>query len=93
MIDMNQKFPLFRSKLKNVEEDPIESYLPTLDEYTDPFKKVGFEIIEKTNFCWIPHSAGPAMVYVFRALSPLLNVIAKNYAMRSLVISRKPMKS
>jgi len=93
MIDMNQKFPAFRSKLKKTDESPAETYLPTLDEYADPFKQEGFEIIEKSNFCWIPHSAGPALVYLCRALTPVLDLVARKYAMRSLVVSRKPLNS
>ncbi len=90
MIDMNRGFPLFRSKLKKSVEDPIESYLPTLDEYAEPFLKSGFEILEKTNFCWVPHSAGPLLVNLCRTLTPILNLTVRKFAMRSLVIARKP---
>jgi SAM-dependent methyltransferase len=90
MIDMNQRFPLFRSRLRWSVEDPAECYLPSLDEYTTPFAQVGFEILEKDNFCWIPHSAGPALVFLCQALSPVLNLMARRFAMRSLVVSRKP---
>jgi len=92
MIDMNQKFPLFRSKLRRSTEDPTECYLPSLNEYANPFAQAGFEILEKDNFCWIPHSAGPALVYLCRVLSPVLNLAAHKYAMRSLIVSRKPIE-
>jgi SAM-dependent methyltransferase len=89
-IDMNNRFPAFRSKLKGSVEDPTECYLPTLDEYTSPFKTAGFEIIRKENFCWIPHSAGRALTLGCRLLSPLFNLLAPSRAMRSLVVARKP---
>jgi len=90
VIDMNQKFPLFRSKFRRSEENPAENYLPTLDEYAKPFAQAGFEILKKDTFCWIPHSAGPVLVYLCRLMSPILNLAVRKYAMRSLVISRKP---
>ena len=90
MIDMNRRFPFFRSRLMGSVEDPAECYLPSLDEYATPFAQVGFEILEKDNFCWIPHSAGSALVFLCQALSPVLNLMARRFAMRSLVVSRKP---
>jgi SAM-dependent methyltransferase len=90
MIDMNDGFPLFRSRLKAGPDDPNEAYLPSLDEYAAPFAKAGFEILTKDNFCWIPHSAGTALTLLGRALTPLLNTVARRYAMRSLVVARKP---
>ena len=90
MIDMNDGFPLFRSRLKAGPDDPNEAYLPSLDEYASPFAKAGFEILTKDNFCWIPHSAGTALTLLGRALTPLLNTVARRYAMRSLVVARKP---
>jgi 2-polyprenyl-3-methyl-5-hydroxy-6-metoxy-1,4-benzoquinol methylase len=89
MIDMNRKFPAFRSKLRRSPEPPEERYLPTLDEYASPFAKVGLEILRKENFCWIPHSASPALTTICRLSAPALNMFAKPFAMRSLVISRK----
>ncbi len=90
MIDMNDGFPLFRSRLKAGPDDPNEAYLPSLDEYAAPFANAGFEILTKDNFCWIPHSAGTALTLLGRALTPLLNTVARRYAMRSLVVARKP---
>jgi SAM-dependent methyltransferase len=90
VIDMNDRFPLFRSRLKAGPDDPNEAYLPSLDEYASPFDKAGFEILTKSNFCWIPHSAGAAMTVIGRALTPVLNTVARRYAMRSLVVARKP---
>jgi SAM-dependent methyltransferase len=90
MIDMNRKFPAFRSKFRDRKTKPEkERYLPTLDEYAQPFSDAGLEVLEKGNFCWVPHSAGPMLTNVCRLLSPILDVLAKPYAMRSLVISRK----
>jgi SAM-dependent methyltransferase len=89
-IDMNDRFPVFRSKLRGTVEDPAEAYVPTLEEYASPFKTAGFDIIQKKNFCWIPHSAGRALTYSCLLLSPLLNLVAGSRAMRSLVVARKP---
>jgi SAM-dependent methyltransferase len=88
-IDMNNRFPAFRSRLKRPLQDKTESYLPSLEEYASPFKTAGFEIIRKENFCWIPHSAGRALTLCCRLLSPVLNVVAPSRAMRSLVVARK----
>jgi SAM-dependent methyltransferase len=90
MIDMNDGFPLFRSRLKAGPDDPIEAYLPSLREYTSPFEQAGFEVLTSDYFCWIPHSAGPALTLVGRALTPVLNLVARRFAMRSLVVARKP---
>jgi len=91
IIDMNNKFPLFRSTIRDPSRrKKPECYIPTLEEYASPFTSVGFEILRKENFCWIPHSAGPWVCGLFAALSPLLNSLVPSYAMRSLVISRKP---
>jgi SAM-dependent methyltransferase len=90
MIDMNNRFPLFRSHLKGTIESPEEAYLPSLDEYADPFRRAGFEITTKDHFCWVPHSAGPVLTGICRALTPVLNVTVRNRAMRSLVVGRKP---
>jgi SAM-dependent methyltransferase len=91
MIDMNDRFPLFRSHLRRSVQSPDATYLPSLEEYVQPFQRSGFEIVTKGHFCWIPHSAGPALTRVCRALTPMLNVIAPSRAMRSLVIARKPL--
>ncbi len=89
-IDMNNKFPAFRSKLKHTVEDPAEAYLPTLDEYASPFKMAGFDLKKKKNFCWIPHSAGRGLTLACRMVGPFLSVVAGSRAMRSLVVARKP---
>ena len=88
-IDMNNRFPAFRSHLKHTAADPAECYLPSLEEYAAPFKAAGFEIMRKENFCWIPHSAGRALTLGCRLLSPVLNLLAPSRAMRSLVVARK----
>ena len=89
-IDMNDRFPAFRSRLKGQEEKRVECYLPSLDEYVSPFKTAGFEIVKKGNFCWIPHSAGRSLTFWCKLGSPFLNLIARGRAMRSLVVARKP---
>lgn len=89
MIDMNDRFPLFRSHFKAGPSNPEETYLPSLDEYASPFERAGLEILTKDNFCWIPHSAGAAMTLVGRALTPILNTVARRFAMRSLVVARR----
>jgi len=89
-IDMNRAFPAFKSKLRNRSKPAtIETYLPTLREYTVPFEEAGLEVLKSENFCWVPHSAGPALVTACRLAAPVLDLVAKPFAMRSLVISRK----
>jgi SAM-dependent methyltransferase len=89
MIDMNRRFPAFRSNLRLRREPKEERHLPTLEEYASPFARAGLEILRKENFCWVPHSASPALTRVCRLSAPVLNVFAKPFAMRSLVVSRK----
>jgi SAM-dependent methyltransferase len=89
-IDMNDRFPAFRSRFKDATRDPAEVYIPSLEEYASPFKTAGFEIITKENFCWIPHSAGAALTLSCRLAGPLLNLVARSHAMRSLVVARRP---
>jgi SAM-dependent methyltransferase len=89
-IDMNNRFPVFRSKLRGTVEDPAEAYVPTLEEYASPFKSAGFDLVQKKNFCWIPHSAGRALTYSCLLLSPLFGLFTPSRAMRSLVVARKP---
>jgi len=92
VIDMNNRFPLFRSDLKNRlrREKEEECYVPSLEEYADPFFKTGFEVLRMEHFCWIPHSSGRMMYSLMRALSPVLNGLFKSRAMRSLVVAKKP---
>lgn len=90
MIDMNDRFPVFRSHLRRGVKNREEVYLPSLEEHLAPFEAAGFEITAKGHFCWIPHSAGPALTALCRALTPILNWVAPSRAMRSLVIARKP---
>jgi SAM-dependent methyltransferase len=93
IIDMNDRFPAFRSHLRGSVEDPTECYLPSLEEYASPFRVAGFEIIKKENFCWIPHSAGRTLTVCCRLASPLFNLVARSRAMRSLVVARKPSRT
>jgi SAM-dependent methyltransferase len=90
IIDMNCKFPAFRSRLRERPRKGDKStFLPTLDEYARPFSSAGFEVLKKENFCWVPHSAGSQLTVVMRALTPILNTVAPSRGMRSLVICRK----
>ena len=97
VIDMNNRFPAFRSALKNKfrdkKEREEECYLPSLEEYTAPFQQAGFEVLRSEHFCWIPHSAGRLMTGLLRPLSPVLTTIAGSRAMRSLVVAKKPSQS
>ena len=94
VIDMNDCFPAFRSALKNKlygkKEHEDECYLPSLEEYTAPFAQVGFEVLRSEHFCWIPHSAGRFLTALLHAMSPVLNIVARSRAMRSLVVAKKP---
>ena len=92
MIDMNDRFPLFRSKLKGTAATAEEAYLPSLEEYASPFERAGFQLLAKGNFCWVPHSAGRALTTLCRSLTPMLNATLRSRAMRSLVVARKPVK-
>jgi SAM-dependent methyltransferase len=97
VIDMNDRFPAFSStlkdKLRGKKKREEECYLPSLEEYTAPFHQVGFEVLRSEHFCWIPHSAGQFLTGLLRSLSPVLNVVARSRAMRSLVVARKPLES
>jgi SAM-dependent methyltransferase len=92
VIDMNNRFPLFRSDLRNRlrRKKEKQCYVPSLEEYAAPFVKEGFELLRTEHFCWVPHSAGPMMAGVLRTLSPILNRVACSRAMRSLVVAKKP---
>jgi hypothetical protein len=93
VIDMNNRYPFFRSDLKKrlLRTKEQECYVPTLEEYAAPFAKEGFELLRKEHFCWVPHSANALISRVFSTLTPTLNTIAKSRAMRSLVVARKPL--
>jgi len=95
VIDMNDRFPAFRSALKNKlrgkKSQEEECYLPSLDEYTAPFQQAGFEVLRSEHFCWIPHSAGRFLTTLLHAMSPVLNMVARSRAMRSLVVAKKPL--
>ena len=91
MIDMNQRFPAFRSLVRDRLTKPEnERYIPSLEQYAAPFAEVGFDLLQKKNFCWIPHSAGPALLSVCRAATPVLDRLFSHRAMRSLVVAKKP---
>lgn len=91
IIDMNDRFPFYRSRLRDRLTKPkAEYYLPTLDEYVESFQSAGFEIIKKDNFCWIPHSSSGVSFELLKYLSPILDRLAPHRAMRSLVIAHKP---
>ena len=94
VIDMNDRFPAFRSalrgKLTGHQSNEEECYLPSLEEYTEPFQRTGFDIQRSEHFCWIPHSAGRFLTNALRLLSPILNSVCGSRAMRSLVVAKKP---
>jgi SAM-dependent methyltransferase len=91
MIDMNRYFPFFRSRLREgFPKRGDAAYIPSLKEYTRPFKAAGFEILESRNFCWIPHSANTNLLAVCRTVAPVLDLFCSPLAMRSLVVARKP---
>jgi SAM-dependent methyltransferase len=92
VIDMNNRFPLFRSDLRNRLRLKKEKqcYVPSLEEYAAPFVKDGFELLRREHFCWVPHSAGRFMAGLLRTLSPILDALARSRAMRSLVVAKKP---
>jgi len=89
-IDMNHPFPVFRSRFSFAKRDPEETYLPTLAEYVGPFELAGFEINEIRNSCWAPHSAGRALTAAACLAAPFLNLVARERAMQSLVVARRP---
>ena len=90
VIDMNDKFPAFRSRFRDrIAKEERAYYLPSLEEYARPFSTAGLQILRRENFCWIPHSAGVRLTAVMRALTPMLNTVAPKRAMRSLVIAQK----
>jgi SAM-dependent methyltransferase len=95
VIDMNDRFPAFRSalkeKLRGGGEKTLETYLPSLEEYTAPFAEVGFRLLRTGRFCWIPHSAGRLLTGLCRAFTPVLTNLDGSRAMRSLVIAQKPL--
>lgn len=90
VIDMNRRFPAFRSRLRSwPNRDGEDTFLPSIEEYARPFSSAGFEIVKKKNFCWIPHSAGRSLTTAMKTLTPVLNTIVPSRAMRSLVIAQK----
>jgi SAM-dependent methyltransferase len=95
VIDMNDRFLFFRTALKNCfrKQNEEECYIPSLEEYTAPFRQAGLDVIRSEHFCWVPHSSGQFMCYLLGGLSSILNVIARSRAMRSLVVLRKPINA
>jgi hypothetical protein len=90
VIDMNSKFPAFRSRLRDrLTKESRACYLPSLDRHAWPFVSAGFRILRKDNFCWIPHSAGPRLTGLMKALAPALNALVRSRAMRSLIVAQK----
>jgi len=90
MIDMNNRFPFFRTKLRDRTMKPKSQYrLPSLEEYANPFKVANLEIVQSKHFCWIPHSADRMMLIAAKTLTPFLNILVPSFAMRSLVVATK----
>ena len=91
MIDMNDRFPFFRARLRDKMTKPKEQWvLPSVQDYKGPFQRAGFDILEVRNFCWIPHSAKGMEFTVCRLLNPLLDRLVPGFAMRTLVMGQKP---
>jgi SAM-dependent methyltransferase len=92
VIDMNNRFPLFRSDLRNKlrRKKQKQCYVPSLEEYAAPFVETGFELLRREHFCWVPHSASRFLTGLLCTLSPVLDALAPSRAMRSLVVARKP---
>jgi len=90
MIEMNHKFPLFRSRLRRDSVPKEQRYLPTMEQYAGVFRDAGFELKMVKNFCWIPHSARSTGAALLGAASPLLQTLFSSFATRSLVVGRKP---
>jgi SAM-dependent methyltransferase len=91
MIDMNNRFPFFRTRLRDKMTKPEEQcVLPSVSEYKSPFERAGFRILEVRNFCWIPHSAKGLELSICKMLNPLLDAIVPGFAMRTLVVGQKP---
>jgi hypothetical protein len=65
--------------------------LPTLAQYTEPWRAAGFTVVESTTFSWMPHSARGLRFAAMRTMSPILDAVAGGFAMRALVIARKPL--
>jgi SAM-dependent methyltransferase len=91
MIDMNRSFPFFRSNLRPSNKPKEERYLPGLNEYAVVWRQAGFNIETKKNFCWVPHSANARLVRTLSTLSPVLQAFFSPFAMRSLIVARKPL--
>jgi len=97
VIDMNDRCFFFRDSLKTRFhlQPPTDDdcSIPSLEEYTAPFDRLGFDVLRHEHFCWIPHSSGQSLCHILASLSPVLNAVAKSRSMRSLVVARKPMAS
>ena len=91
VIDTNNRFRLFRSRLRDRLVKPTsQTWLPTLGQYVAPFEAAGLEVVQQRNSCWVPHSANGLLLTPMRGAAPVLDLIASTYAMRSLVVARKP---
>jgi SAM-dependent methyltransferase len=91
MIEMNHNFPFFRSRLRRDSVPEEQRYLPTLEQYAAVFAEAGLDLVTVKNFCWIPHSASPAVVTLLRTASPLLQALFPQFATRSLIVAHKPL--
>jgi SAM-dependent methyltransferase len=92
MIDMNDRFPYGAKPKRGEGRVPVRfgaAELPTLDGYAAPFAAGAFEVLEKRHFSWIPHSARGLRFRVARAATPILDRIAPDRAMRSLVVAKR----
>jgi len=94
VIDMNDRFPYGIKPKRNPPGTRLPyrfgtAELPSLEGYAAPLRDVGFEIVRKEHFSWIPHSANGLRFRAARAAAPLLDKLVGSRAMRSLVVARR----
>jgi SAM-dependent methyltransferase len=93
VIDMNGRFPYWLKRRRGPggrrRGRGGAPHVPNLSEYAKPFAEGGFEVVGQANFCWVPHSATGPRFAIARAAGPLLQRLAPDHAMRSLVVARR----
>lgn len=96
VIDMNDRFPYgIKPRLRLPGQSrwlPVRigsAPLPSLEEYARPFAEGGFEVLERSKCCWIPHSARGLRFRLAKAAGPVLERVVPDRAMRSIVVARK----
>jgi SAM-dependent methyltransferase len=96
VIDMNDRFPYGITPKRRLPGQtgrlPFRignSALPSFERYARPLAEGGFEVLERRNCCWIPHSACGVRFRLAKATGPLLDHFLPDRAMRSIVVARK----